>query len=442
MSLPSNYIEDFTVAHYRELLKLAKENYRFIGYGDIEFGSRFVLWRHDCDFSLNRSLRLAGIEREYDIRATYFLNPHSEFYNPLEADQARIVETIISLGHDIGLHFDAAYYEVRSENDLDELVAREAGWLYDWFGVKPVAFSFHNPSTLLLSCEQDQYGGLINCYSRTFKQKICYCSDSNGYWRFQRLHDALRDPGNEYLQVLTHDAWWQEKPLEPRERVFRSVYGRAIATMDFYDDLLHTHGRENIAGPSGNLRIFQRSDPSTFRTCDYLWNMRQYDCLFTELWRLHERQLYAMCRTLLVNVWNAPAHEVDMVLRTGRITTKDGDLFSVVFGKPCAVLAGVSEDDYRRWSTIRENVAHVGEVATELLVEGCVFICRVMAALGEWGSSSEIHYDGIRRLPDGAGNTTVKRETSLVRVENNDSDREIVDKWASLVQSIQSRPGA
>ena len=107
------------------------------------------------------------------------------------------------------------------------------------FGLRPAAFSFHNPTEFLLLWERDTYGGLINCYSRTFKTTIPYCSDSNGYWRFRRLRDALESAQDPRLQVLTHPGWWQEVPLHPRERIFRSVYGRALDIMNLYDVVLH-----------------------------------------------------------------------------------------------------------------------------------------------------------------------------------------------------------
>ena len=49
------FIEDFTVEHYGELLRLAQVNYQFVSYENIPFGERFILWLHDCDFSLNRA---------------------------------------------------------------------------------------------------------------------------------------------------------------------------------------------------------------------------------------------------------------------------------------------------------------------------------------------------------------------------------------------------
>ena len=185
------FIEDFTVEHYGELLRLAQVNYQFVSYENIPFGERFILWRHDCDFSLNRAFKLAEIEAQEGVCSTYFINPHCEFYNLLEAGQAKLVEQILGLGHAIGLHFDAGFYGTRNRAELEEQIAYEATLMERFFGSKLFAFSFHNPNEKLLEYEEDSYGGLINCYSRKFKQEISFCSDSNGYWRFRRICEVL-----------------------------------------------------------------------------------------------------------------------------------------------------------------------------------------------------------------------------------------------------------
>jgi len=245
-------MNDFIIEYYQEMIGLAKQSYDFSFYSNIPKSGRFVLWRHDCDISLNRARRLAQIENDEDVAATYFINPHCEFYNPLEKSQAKIIHDILGLGHAIGLHFDAEFYGTESEAQLDDQVGYEASVLEHYFGVKLSAFSFHNPNNFLLSCEKKSYGGVINCYSSYFKENIPYCSDSNGYWRYRRLKNVLEVASDPHLQVLTHPGWWQEKPMYPRDRICRAVEGRAQAVIRNYDKALDEHGRMNISsGPEG-----------------------------------------------------------------------------------------------------------------------------------------------------------------------------------------------
>lgn len=399
-------IKDFTVEHYTKLLELAKAQYTFIPYGEIALDQRFILWRHDCDFSLNRAKRLAVIEQEHKVRSTYFLNPHCEFYNLLEKEQAAIVEVILACGHDIGLHFDAAFYQTTSEDELDELVAKEAGWLKDWFGVEPTAFSFHNPDAFLLTCERDSYGGLINCYSRKFKDRIPYCSDSNGYWRYRRLHDVLEKAAEPCLQVLTHPGWWQDEPLYPRQRIFRSVHGRADAVMALYDNTLQAHGRENLGGPAGSLAFLKTLDPQQFSLLDYQWNKQAFQTLFLELCRMHERQLLNLCKALFCSVWGVSTLQADQFLRSDSAAIEIQRLFELVFETPYIKANGGANETNARWIEFRHALSFGTNLLPAELQDGCVFLCQSIAAIAEWGiNKPEIRYDGMAQWVKPSTNT-------------------------------------
>ncbi len=49
-------------------------------------GKRYLILRHDVDFSVDRALELAKIENNYGISSTYFFLLHSDFYNIFEKD--------------------------------------------------------------------------------------------------------------------------------------------------------------------------------------------------------------------------------------------------------------------------------------------------------------------------------------------------------------------
>jgi len=282
-------VGDFTESHYAELLALAASRFRFATYGDIPWGSRFVLWRHDVDSSLNRALALSRLEHAAGVRATYFINPHSEFYNPFEPSQARILGEILSLGHRLGLHFDATFSQVRSDEDMHRQVGREAAWLESAFGARPDAFSLHNPSAEQLAFEADVYAGLPNCYARRLRKELGYCSDSNGYWRFRRLHDVLSDPESRSLQVLTHPEWWQSEPMSPADRMLRCTYGRAAATMRGYREALRDTGRHEVRGAAAALAVIASLDRATFERIDLFWTLGYVDAALLSLWSVLAR---------------------------------------------------------------------------------------------------------------------------------------------------------
>jgi peptidoglycan/xylan/chitin deacetylase (PgdA/CDA1 family) len=390
---------DFTVASYRKLITLALLSYEVADYSSINWKKRFVLWRHDCDISLNRSLALAKIEADLGLKSTFFLNPHCEFYNLLEHSQQALIHEILGLGHDIGLHFDAAFYGTASEDDLNRQVESEASFLESFLGERPVAFSFHNPTSFNLTCEANTYGGLLNCYSKRFKTEVPYCSDSNGYWRFQRLFDVLEEANSPCLQVLTHPGWWHEKPSSPRSRIFKSIYGRATATMRAYDQSLKEDGRENIAGQTQAIKFLEPIKPKIFKLLDYLWNSEEYETLFSELWRLHKSQINKLCAAVFEKEWKVPHEEVTDYFNKSDLNISPQTLFRAVFDVPWYQVIGMGDVSYRDWQGIETKLSLGYPVIPKTtLEEGCVLVCKIVESTAAWGGSQANEYDGLAEL--------------------------------------------
>jgi hypothetical protein len=240
------HFKDFTLSGYRKLVQIAKKNFIFSDYHSFDKKAKFILWRHDVDFSLDYSLELAAIEKEEGVRSTFFLLLHSEYYNLLEAKNTQAVRSIVEMGHDIGVHFDTHYYNVNTEDKIEQALMLEKYFLQDIFKVEIRAFSFHNTTPFTMNCMNWSYGGLINTYAAYFQNEVSYCSDSNGIWRYDRLEDVLQNPNIERAQILTHPEWWQETIRSPKERICHIINKRADDCKNLYSDLLGSNGRENI----------------------------------------------------------------------------------------------------------------------------------------------------------------------------------------------------
>ncbi len=238
----------FTEAAFRDLLRSLKTGgYRFARYGD-KTADRHVIWRHDVDFSMHRAAALAEIEAQEGAIATYFVNSRAAFYSLLEPEVAALVQRIRKLGHEIGLHFDADAYGVRSwtTETLLPALERERRLTELALDAPLRTVSWHNPDqSNLLDFDAEQIGGLTNAYARRLRQDYTYCSDSNGYWRFKPMPDVIAE-GQPRLHLLTHPEWWTPEPLPPSERIDRAILGRARATRKKYDVQLAHAGRRNI----------------------------------------------------------------------------------------------------------------------------------------------------------------------------------------------------
>lgn len=240
----------FTIENYKKQLEIAIANgFQFISFTDPYIKDRKeIIWRHDVEFSPTIALQMAKIENLLGISSTYFFQIHSEFYNVFEKYFSDILMNVKELGHRIGLHFDSHYYNIESENDLRRLIIQDKEYFEKVFNLNLEVFSFHNTTPFTLSCESEEYGGLINVYSKNYKEKYKYCADSTGFWRYEVLEDVLIDPNTTHLQVLVHDAMWSKEVLSPRQRVRKSIQDNAERIKSQYDDILLRFGAKNIDG--------------------------------------------------------------------------------------------------------------------------------------------------------------------------------------------------
>lgn len=238
------HFDDFTLENYRRLIRLAKDKgFQFKSFlQKKDISQKEVLWRHDVEFEPDIALKMAQIEQEEGVKATYFFQLHSGLYNLFDRHYSDVFQKIKGQGHYVGLHFDCRYWNIEDEKQLDEFITLDRLYLERNLGVKIEVFSFHNTTPFTQSCLENKYGGLVNVYSSYFKQNYKYCGDSLGYWRFDRLEDVLLDEDVTHLQVLTHDANWSEEVLSPRKRYMKAVLDNAERKIKSQIDGMHRRG--------------------------------------------------------------------------------------------------------------------------------------------------------------------------------------------------------
>ena len=236
--------EDFTEQRYGEILDLAASRFSFHPISHIPDSKGTALWRHDIDFSPQRALAMATMEAERGIVATYYVQPSSRFYSVFEPEVSGILQEIRAMGHTLGLHFDPSIYPPGSS--LPRLLV-EKELLVELTKSKIETLSLHNPITYNSSTfEAPVIEGMVNATHPSLRERFTYCSDSNGSWRFTPLKEVLEDSSVVNVYILTHPAWWTEEAMVPRDKVKRSIEGRADAELSYYDTLLATHNRPNV----------------------------------------------------------------------------------------------------------------------------------------------------------------------------------------------------
>lgn len=176
---------DFSLMHYRELLRAAKQGgYRFAGFDRAPEPGDLIL-RHDVDLSLEAAAAMAEVEAAEGAWSTWFLMTRSVFYNLASPAGDRTIARLRALGHRV------AHHAVWPHVDLDERFDAVVAW--------------HNPDPEYMSSE---IAGATNVMCAPFFDPDRYRSDSNQHWRHGCPHDALAEGSFEWLQLLIHPEIW------------------------------------------------------------------------------------------------------------------------------------------------------------------------------------------------------------------------------------------
>jgi len=212
------WASDFSYSYFKKILQTVKSNFELHLLSQArqiveELGKSKLILRHDVDVSLKRALTMARIEKDFRIRATYMVMTESSLYC-IEDDTSRnILQKIMDMGHEIGLHIDPRTRETESIKAKIDSACKE---LENITGKPILAFSFHDPpgeylrGRLIIS-------NRVNAYAE--KLMKWYLSDSKGRWRDGEPLPKLLRPEKPLLQLLIHPIWWGDEHMSREERV-------------------------------------------------------------------------------------------------------------------------------------------------------------------------------------------------------------------------------
>ena len=208
---------DFSYDHYRSILLNLKERYKFSDFDNNSTND--VILRHDIDISLDYALRMAKIENELGVHATYFILFHAETYNPFNPHSTQTVKEILKLGHKIGLHYNLLYYE---NNNLDpvESILNEITAMEYHYNTNINVVAAHQPTKKYVALDLPKH--IKSTYADEFTNDRKYLSESNRNWR----EGCICSQYDKYdkLQLLFHPIWWNEENLS-RESVMDREFG-------------------------------------------------------------------------------------------------------------------------------------------------------------------------------------------------------------------------
>ena len=222
------WAEDFTYRYYRRLVESASANFEPRLFSEVPqalaAGVSTLLLRHDVDVDLSAALSLAKIEHEFGARSTFMVMTACPLYAVQAPESRRILAEFVSLGHEVGLHFDAHQSDAASSESLETRISQDCDTLSDAAGAPVASVSFHRPQPEFLRGSL-MVAGRVNAYAKQLMD--AYFSDSKGSWRNgEPLRDVCRAEAP-VLQLLTHPIWWDTEHASAANRLERLFLRRA-----------------------------------------------------------------------------------------------------------------------------------------------------------------------------------------------------------------------
>ena len=232
----------FSYDEYREIIKLVKESGRACTYAEAKDRDRFILVRHDVEYSVERAHALSRVEDSLDFHAHYFFQWTNNSYNILSRKNRDILTDMHERGHIIGLHF--ALNGMTDMVLIRERIRQEIAMLSDMLGFPIDCFSIHRPSPAVLA-ENIKFPDILNAYQDEFftfdpkaapdsELRVKYLSDANHIWRYG-YPDAGTISSHQRIQILAHPFAWTKKGYDNKENYRTLIQEKYIEMVDSID---------------------------------------------------------------------------------------------------------------------------------------------------------------------------------------------------------------
>lgn len=226
-----NKLPNFSISSYKELLLELKNTYQFQKVSKINNEVKSTVFlRHDIDFFLNNWDDIPIIENELEIAATYYICL-SQHYNIFEKRNSTFLKKLISLGHEIGLHYDLTSYPIdkdKAQNKLD----LEIQLLSEVVEKEVLTIVMHQPflGNEDYFIESEKYVNPMNP-----KYNKVYISDSCRAWRDNKLKNYVNGIFEENLLLTLHPELWLKGEIIDRIKYLEKVvFPNAIQPQNDY----------------------------------------------------------------------------------------------------------------------------------------------------------------------------------------------------------------
>jgi|TARA_B100000780_G_scaffold274901_1_gene240622 hypothetical protein len=214
-------MNNFSFQEYKKIIKYYQKFLKPVFFSQIKKKTdNFFTIRHDVEFSIDRALQLAEIEKkDLKVRSSFFFQLRNNSYNLLSYENKKIISTIKKMGHKVGLHFN--YKGKNNKKSLIKELLSQSKIFNQEFNNQYKFFSPHRPSKSPFMFKI-HLKNLTNTYAELFfndfdtakkdKKKIIYLVDSRHEWKF--LHPLKLDLlEHRKVHLVFHPDAWSKKGL-------------------------------------------------------------------------------------------------------------------------------------------------------------------------------------------------------------------------------------
>jgi hypothetical protein len=209
---------DFSHRAYCELLEYIKGlGDRIVPFRDIPPSGRYVILRHDIDFSVAKAEEMAALDRQAGVQSTFFVLLTTPYYNPLDEENLQILRRIIGMGHEIGLHYDCSGFDALTFDEQYRRIQSLAACLEHHLNIQVKVIAQHKPAAATMHPE---YPGYMDPYCHPSFRDIAYISDSRMLFRVKDVYAFFREKPR--CQAVLHPIWWHKQP-KTRAQIFEEI---------------------------------------------------------------------------------------------------------------------------------------------------------------------------------------------------------------------------
>ena len=229
----------FSLDEYQRMIEAfvrAGYEVRTVGQMGAEAEGPVLYLRHDVDFHLFRQDEMAQRDAQAEVKSTFFVLVQGH-YNPMLVENAKVLERIVGLGHEVGLHYDLRNYPPSNEEARARL-EHEVRTL-EYVTGKPVAsISMHEPSAGHVDWFRNTES-FVHPHADRFSQDLLYVSDSCRAWRDENLLRCFSEDRPRRVLLNTHGELWLDPTVTERTDYLKRV--SAPSASHFANEYFHEY---------------------------------------------------------------------------------------------------------------------------------------------------------------------------------------------------------